>query len=169
MKKVVIIGAGPAGLTAAYQLLTTSDIKVTIYEETDEIGGISKTVEYIISRTISIMYVVFTRLRSPLNNVLKSCLLYCFENASRSSVSTANPFPLTSSCSSDKFISSWKSLSEKIGFKYVGEHIEHYIRIDKDINGNLLFTTKGDNNKSEDKNVRYPQGKVIVNAVSDNL
>ncbi|MCQ2593892.1 MAG: NAD(P)/FAD-dependent oxidoreductase [Treponemataceae bacterium] len=45
-KKAIIIGAGPAGLTAAYQLLTTSDIEVTIYEETDEIGGISKTVRY---------------------------------------------------------------------------------------------------------------------------
>lgn len=45
-KKAVIIGAGPAGLTAAYQLLTTTDIIPEIYEETDEIGGISKTVRY---------------------------------------------------------------------------------------------------------------------------
>lgn len=47
MKKVVIIGAGPAGLTAAYELLTkTEDMEVTVLEETDAIGGISKTVNY---------------------------------------------------------------------------------------------------------------------------
>ena len=47
LKKAVIIGAGPAGLTAAYELLTkTDDIEVTIIEETNEIGGISKTVNY---------------------------------------------------------------------------------------------------------------------------
>ena len=47
MKNIVIIGAGPAGLTAAYELLIRSqDLKVTIYEETNDIGGISKTVNY---------------------------------------------------------------------------------------------------------------------------
>ena len=45
-KKVVIIGAGPAGLTAAYQLLTTSDIKPIILEAEDFVGGISRTYEY---------------------------------------------------------------------------------------------------------------------------
>ena len=42
-KKAIIIGAGPAGLTAAYELLKKSDVKPIIYEMTDEIGGISKT------------------------------------------------------------------------------------------------------------------------------
>ena len=47
MKKALIIGAGPAGLTAAYELLTKSkDIEVTVFEESDCFGGISKTVEY---------------------------------------------------------------------------------------------------------------------------
>ena len=47
MKKVVIIGAGPAGLTAAYNLLKESkDYEVEIIEETTEIGGISRTVRY---------------------------------------------------------------------------------------------------------------------------
>ena len=47
MKKVLIIGAGPAGLTAAYELLTKSDeYDVTIFEESDVFGGISKTVNY---------------------------------------------------------------------------------------------------------------------------
>ena len=45
--KVIIIGAGPAGLTAAYQLLKNSkDFDVTILEGSNEIGGISKTVVY---------------------------------------------------------------------------------------------------------------------------
>lgn len=47
MKKVVIIGAGPAGLTAGYELVKRSDeYEVVILEATDAIGGISKTVEY---------------------------------------------------------------------------------------------------------------------------
>ena len=48
MKKVIIIGAGPAGLTAGYELLKDSkkDYEVIILEETDDIGGISKTVRY---------------------------------------------------------------------------------------------------------------------------
>jgi protoporphyrinogen oxidase len=46
-KNVVIIGAGPAGLTAAYELLQqSSDYHPIILEATDAIGGISKTVEY---------------------------------------------------------------------------------------------------------------------------
>ncbi len=47
MKKVVIIGAGPAGVTAAYELLKkSSDYEVLVLEESQEIGGISRTVRY---------------------------------------------------------------------------------------------------------------------------
>lgn len=47
MKKVVIIGAGPAGLTAGFELLKKSkDYQVTILEESETIGGISRTVRY---------------------------------------------------------------------------------------------------------------------------
>ncbi|MCC8168447.1 MAG: NAD(P)-binding protein, partial [Clostridiales bacterium] len=46
-KTVIIIGAGPAGLTAAYELLSGGDdIEVTILEESPSIGGISRTVRY---------------------------------------------------------------------------------------------------------------------------
>lgn len=46
-KKVIIIGAGPAGLTAAYELLKSKEeYEVVILEETDMVGGISKTVNY---------------------------------------------------------------------------------------------------------------------------
>ena len=47
-KKVIIIGAGPAGLTSAYELLKDKNdqYEVTILEETSEIGGISRTVRY---------------------------------------------------------------------------------------------------------------------------
>lgn len=46
-KKIVIIGAGPAGLTAGYELLNQSKkYKVVVLEETNEIGGISKTINY---------------------------------------------------------------------------------------------------------------------------
>jgi len=45
-KKAVIIGAGPAGLTAAYQLLEETDIVPVVCEESDYVGGISRTVRY---------------------------------------------------------------------------------------------------------------------------
>lgn len=47
MKKIVIVGAGPAGLTAAYELLNKSKgYEVTVLEEDKIVGGISKTVNY---------------------------------------------------------------------------------------------------------------------------
>lgn len=58
MKKALIIGGGPAGLTAAYELLKGSqaakhqmdapreEYEVLVFEESDLLGGISKTVEY---------------------------------------------------------------------------------------------------------------------------
>ena len=46
-KKVIIIGAGPAGLTAAYELLDKSkEYDVTVLEESNTFGGISRTVNY---------------------------------------------------------------------------------------------------------------------------
>ncbi|HBL83781.1 MAG: hypothetical protein A2Y17_08430 [Clostridiales bacterium GWF2_38_85] len=42
-KYAVIIGAGPAGLTAAYKLLKETDYIPVIIEESDNIGGISRT------------------------------------------------------------------------------------------------------------------------------
>ena len=46
MKKAIIIGAGPAGLPAAYKLLKETDIIPIIYEESNVIGGISQTHEF---------------------------------------------------------------------------------------------------------------------------
>ena len=47
MKKVVIIGAGPAGLTMGYELLKQDEkCQVLILEASNEIGGISRTVQY---------------------------------------------------------------------------------------------------------------------------
>lgn len=45
-KKAIIIGAGPAGLTAAYELLTRSDITPIVLEKSTFMGGISRTVNY---------------------------------------------------------------------------------------------------------------------------
>jgi protoporphyrinogen oxidase len=42
--RVVVVGAGPAGLTAAYAL-TKADAAVTVLEADDVVGGISRTVE----------------------------------------------------------------------------------------------------------------------------
>lgn len=46
MKKAIIIGAGPAGLTAAWKLLQTGEYTPVILEESNDVGGISKTVVY---------------------------------------------------------------------------------------------------------------------------
>jgi protoporphyrinogen oxidase len=45
-KTAVIIGAGPAGLTAAYELSHKTDIVPIVFEASNDIGGISKTVNY---------------------------------------------------------------------------------------------------------------------------
>lgn len=46
-KNAVIAGAGPAGLTAAYEFLhQNTDVHPIVFEQSDEIGGISKTVCY---------------------------------------------------------------------------------------------------------------------------
>ena len=45
-KTAIIIGAGPAGLTAAYYLLKETDIKPIILEQSEYIGGISRTAKY---------------------------------------------------------------------------------------------------------------------------
>ena len=45
-KTAIIIGAGPAGLTAAYELVKNTDIKPLVFEASNDIGGISKTVNY---------------------------------------------------------------------------------------------------------------------------
>src|ERR1700675_1082531 len=45
-KVAVIAGAGPAGLTAALELLRRSDITPIVFEADGQVGGISKTVNY---------------------------------------------------------------------------------------------------------------------------
>src|ERR1700688_2929508 len=45
-KTVVIAGAGPAGLTAALELLRRSGIKPIVFEADAQVGGISKTINY---------------------------------------------------------------------------------------------------------------------------
>jgi protoporphyrinogen oxidase len=45
-RRAVIVGAGPAGLTAAYQLLVETDIRPVVLEKSALMGGISRTVEH---------------------------------------------------------------------------------------------------------------------------
>lgn len=45
-RTAAIAGAGPAGLTAAYELLKQTDIQPIVFEHSDAIGGISQTVCY---------------------------------------------------------------------------------------------------------------------------
>src|SRR5262244_3889391 len=45
MSEVLIIGAGPAGLTAAYEL-TKHGVQSTVLEADQQVGGLSRTVNY---------------------------------------------------------------------------------------------------------------------------
>jgi len=45
-QKAIIIGAGPAGLTAAYEFCKRSGIQPIVIEKSDYMGGISRTVNY---------------------------------------------------------------------------------------------------------------------------
>jgi protoporphyrinogen oxidase len=45
-KTAIIIGAGPGGLTAAYELLTRTDIHPVVLERSEYMGGIARTVRY---------------------------------------------------------------------------------------------------------------------------
>ena len=45
-KRAIIIGAGPAGLTAALELLRQTDVLPIVLEASEEIGGISRTIRY---------------------------------------------------------------------------------------------------------------------------
>jgi protoporphyrinogen oxidase len=45
-KTAIIIGAGPAGLTAAWELLDRTDIRPIVLEMSADLGGISKTVNF---------------------------------------------------------------------------------------------------------------------------
>lgn len=45
-RKAIIIGAGPAGLTAAYELTRQTDIVPIVLEADNQVGGISKTVNF---------------------------------------------------------------------------------------------------------------------------
>ncbi len=45
-KTIYIVGGGPAGLSAAHELLKTGDDNVVVLEKTDSVGGISRTESY---------------------------------------------------------------------------------------------------------------------------
>jgi protoporphyrinogen oxidase len=45
-KTAIIVGAGPAGLTAAYELLTRAGIRPVVLEKSQAMGGLSRTVNF---------------------------------------------------------------------------------------------------------------------------
>ena len=45
-RQAIIVGAGPAGLTAALELLRRTDVVPVVLEASEEIGGISRTIRY---------------------------------------------------------------------------------------------------------------------------
>jgi protoporphyrinogen oxidase len=45
-KTAIVIGAGVAGLTAAYELISRTDIRPIVYEAQAQVGGLAKTISY---------------------------------------------------------------------------------------------------------------------------
>jgi protoporphyrinogen oxidase len=45
-RTAVIVGAGPAGLTAAYELLTRSDVRPIVLEKSPDVGGLARTIRH---------------------------------------------------------------------------------------------------------------------------
>ena len=45
-KQVIVIGAGPAGLTTAYELITKFDTRPIVFEKLEKVGGIARTEYY---------------------------------------------------------------------------------------------------------------------------
>ena len=45
-KTAVVVGAGPAGLTAAFELLQRSDVRPLVFDADTQVGGISRTINY---------------------------------------------------------------------------------------------------------------------------
>lgn len=45
-KRVIVVGAGPAGLTAALELCRRSELEVVVIERDGQVGGISRTMRY---------------------------------------------------------------------------------------------------------------------------
>jgi protoporphyrinogen oxidase len=45
-KQAIIIGGGPAGLTAAYELITRHQVRPIVLEKLDKVGGIARTENY---------------------------------------------------------------------------------------------------------------------------
>jgi len=46
LRKALIIGAGPAGLTAAFEFTERTDIQPIVLEKSEYMGGISRTARY---------------------------------------------------------------------------------------------------------------------------
>jgi len=45
-RRAIVVGAGPAGLTAAYELLERTDVRPIILEESGALGGLARTVNH---------------------------------------------------------------------------------------------------------------------------
>ena len=54
-RTAIIIGAGPAGLTAAYELLKRTSVHPVVLEQHDYMGGISRTANIKATATDSIV------------------------------------------------------------------------------------------------------------------
>jgi protoporphyrinogen oxidase len=81
-KRAIIIGAGPAGLTAAYELLTRTGIQPIVLEKSEHMGGISRSVNYKDNRIDIGGHGVFSRSGRVMEWWLQMLPLQASENSS---------------------------------------------------------------------------------------
>ncbi len=82
MEKVIIIGAGPAGLTAALHFCNHNVYDVTVIEISDSVGGMSKTIK-LFNRYVDIGPHRFFSKNSTVNKIWKDSLDGDFKTVNR--------------------------------------------------------------------------------------
>src|SRR5208283_3984682 len=100
-KRAVIIGEGPAGLTAAYELLTRTQIKPIVLEKDDCMGGISRTVDYKGNRIDIGGHRFFTKSDRVMEWWLKMLPLQASEDGRAVKYSRVEPIVTPSACGPD--------------------------------------------------------------------
>src|ERR1700733_13566872 len=133
-RKAIIIGAGPAGLTAALEFLRKTDVQPIVLEASQEIGGISRTIRYKGNR----MDIGGHRFFSKSDRVMQWWIdLMPPESAAGTEAATGISYP-----GKTRAVAVPAHLSEEPVLRGVGPHVDSVSideeTIEEDVDGNAL-------------------------------